>query len=87
MIQQPSFAGLFYPETKDALYHQLNSFFDHVKLNSNQATLGIISPHAGYVYSGQLAAEAFLSFHQPKKKTCIILSPSHQQHFDYYRTM
>ncbi len=41
----------------------------------------LISPHAGYVYSGQVAAHAYKLLEKQKFSTVIVLAPSHQARF------
>mgnify|MGYP000067041817 CR=1 FL=1 len=51
-------AGLFYPSTKKELSQMLEYFMDQAK-DINLSALGLIVPHAGYIYSGQIAAAAY----------------------------
>lgn len=73
MIRQPIVAGRFYPATKEALENEvkkyLKSDFPPAKV------LGLVSPHAGYIYSGATAGAVFAASIIPKK--CIVLSPNH----------
>ncbi len=46
--------------------------------NSFEDILGVISPHAGYVYSGQCAAYSFSAISKKKFKTAVIIAPSHR---------
>jgi AmmeMemoRadiSam system protein B/AmmeMemoRadiSam system protein A len=58
--RKPAFAGSFYPGSADALIGQLNQMFRAAapdkKLDNIKA---LIAPHAGYVYSGSVAAAAY----------------------------
>ncbi len=71
-IRQPAVAGTFYYLTPERLRKQLKEFFSHTKKGSY---LGVISPHAGYEYSGKTAAYAINSL--KPAKTFIILGPNH----------
>jgi AmmeMemoRadiSam system protein B len=42
------------------------------------APLGIVSPHAGYIYSGQVAAHAFGSIEPDFSGTFVVIGPSHR---------
>ena len=79
--REPKFAGKFYPGTKDALNNKLEELFGGAKpkKNSQTHTRAIISPHAGYVFSGKVAASAFnqISENAQYKKVFVIAS-SHQ---------
>src|SRR3989304_7832494 len=73
MIRNPAVAGYFYPSDTDKLKNILGEF---VKENGDKEdALGIISPHAGYIYSGKVAGKIFSRINIPDK--VIILSPNH----------
>lgn len=67
-------AGQFYPSEKDELLKQINNFFAEAKESDFESEV-IIVPHAGYVYSGQVAASGFKVL--KKKKTYVLLGPNH----------
>ena len=73
MERFPAVAGQFYPEQKRAL----NQFLDQsVTLDNAPAkALGIMVPHAGYVYSGAIAGHTFAKVTIPSK--VVILGPNH----------
>jgi AmmeMemoRadiSam system protein B len=73
MIRQPVVAGMFYPGSASSLSMQLDSFLreDVVK----EDVLGVISPHAGYMYSGQVAGAAISRV--ALKDTFVIIGPNH----------
>jgi len=86
--RKSQFAGQFYPGTKTELTSQLNEFFDSAKTlttNSGQNKIpqALIVPHAGYVFSGQVAATAY---HQiPGNaiyKRVFVLASSHRYSFN-----
>ncbi|MEK6973041.1 MAG: AmmeMemoRadiSam system protein B [archaeon] len=72
-IRTAAFAGQFYPKNSKQLESQLEEFFSNCKIKRDCGA--IISPHAGYVYSGQTAAKAFSCL--KKAATYIILGPNH----------
>ncbi|MFH1240544.1 MAG: AmmeMemoRadiSam system protein B [Candidatus Diapherotrites archaeon] len=67
-------AGQFYPSNKDELLKEINTFFAKTKKSDFKSKV-IIVPHAGYVYSGQVAASGFKAL--KKKKTYVLLGPNH----------
>lgn len=72
-----AFAGSFYPSEKKELEEQLKSFFKKTKTVSKNIK-ALIIPHAGYIYSGQVAAWGFAQF--PKKTPkphFVLIGPSH----------
>lgn len=53
-------AGYFYPASKTQLVREISGFLDQVPdLPENEPLKGLIVPHAGYRYSGQVAAYAY----------------------------
>jgi MEMO1 family protein len=73
MIRKPAVAGQFYPGDPDKLKEMLNDMVDPAI--EKKKAFGIISPHAGFVYSGRVAGAVFSSVFLPEKY--IILGPNH----------
>ncbi|MBN2372622.1 AmmeMemoRadiSam system protein B [bacterium] len=72
-IRRPAVAGQFYPGDAHRLVNEIKRL---VNPNlSKQKAIGIVSPHAGYMYSGQVAGITFSSIEIPE--TAIILGPNH----------
>jgi len=67
---------MFYPREPSHLEQLLEKFFADVKPEVN--SLGIVSPHAGYIYSGQVAATAFGTIPQGFSGTFVVIGPSHR---------
>lgn len=57
--RQPYVAGSFYPANPDDLRNKLIDYFDKSEKKNRGRIRAIISPHAGYIYSGPVAAAAF----------------------------
>lgn len=75
--------GKFYPEDKTELQEELKKYFVNAKPNLTNNTIAIISPHAGYVFSGQVAASAFNQIDVNKEyENVFILASSHVMLFD-----
>jgi len=70
----PAVAGTFYPFNREPLQNQLEKLFSSVKKTRSDCW-GVISPHAGYEYSGLTAAYAISSL-KPVHRF-IILGPNH----------
>ena len=66
-------AGLFYPKTKEELEKQISGFLSEIRIKKRYRI--IISPHAGYIYSGKTQAYAISSLQ--KTNRIIILGPDH----------
>lgn len=82
MIRKPAVAGMFYPSDKSELQDQINLLLDITKSEDDiNNILGIVAPHAGYIYSGKTAAYAFNTISNKTYETVIIISPSHREYF------
>lgn len=80
MIRRSVVAGAFYPGSEVELRETLDSFFDNVgglPQPGTPQTIGGLSPHAGYVYSGQVAAYTFKEFRKQLPDTFVVLGPNH----------
>lgn len=73
MIRQPAVAGQFYPGNEQALRRELQQLIPEV--SPKQQVLGVISPHAGYIYSGSTAGKLLAGITIPR--AVIILGPNH----------
>jgi len=83
-VREPAVAGQFYPGKKSELKKQLSDLFKRAQQKNTQGTLrAIISPHAGYVFSGEVAASAFNQIPPNKKyKRVFVIASSHRYHFN-----
>ena len=72
-IRMPAVAGQFYPESAQELKNLIGSFIDKKAVKKD--VIGCILPHAGYIYSGKVAAETVSNI-QVKEKV-ILLGPNH----------
>ncbi|MGH7838657.1 MAG: AmmeMemoRadiSam system protein B [Candidatus Binataceae bacterium] len=73
MIRPPAVAGRFYPTSPQELARELDAMIEPRK--EKIAARGCIVPHAGYVYSGQVAGAVYSSMKIPSR--CILLGPRH----------
>ena len=76
MMRTCAVAGMFYPRDPSHLEQLLEKFFSGTRPEG--APLGIVSPHAGYIYSGQVAAHAFGSITPGFSGTFVVIGPSHR---------
>ncbi len=75
-------AGTFYPEG-DALGRMIDNFLKKVpEIVVDGELKALIVPHAGYIYSGQVAAYAYALLKGCRKKRFVILGPSHYVYFN-----
>ncbi|MFH0753331.1 MAG: AmmeMemoRadiSam system protein B [Candidatus Omnitrophota bacterium] len=81
-VKQPGLAGSWYPAGRQELVRMLDGFWAGSGIGGLQQDIGVIvSPHAGYVYSGPTAVYGFAAAQSQKISTVIILAPSH--HFSF----
>ncbi len=59
--RSPAVAGSFYPDAAGTLTRTVTTFLAGANVEARPASLGVIAPHAGYMYSGAVAAKAFAS--------------------------
>jgi MEMO1 family protein len=82
--REPVAAGRFYSANKDTLINDLSQLFAKVGTRiSDTRVRAVISPHAGYIFSGQIAASAFAAVPSDSKYDNIfIIGSSHVMAFD-----
>lgn len=81
-IRPPAVAGMFYPADPDQLRHDVEDYLSRVS-SIGRPPKAIIAPHAGYIYSGPVAASAYacLKSAHDKIKHVILLGPAHRVAF------
>lgn len=72
-LRVPAVAGRFYPGDEDTLRAEIMGFIGPHR--GSQPALGIMMPHAGYVYSGMVAGGTVSEV--PIPRTVIVLGPNH----------
>ncbi len=73
LVRHAAVAGSFYPENPRTLEEAVRGFLRPA--DAPVRALGIVVPHAGYVYSGHVAGEVYSSVDLPRR--LIILGPNH----------
>ena len=82
-VRMPAVAGAFYPAGKGELGSMIDSFL--AKANPPEipgSLVALVLPHAGYVYSGQVAAYGYKELVGKRFDTVIIMCDSHRARFD-----
>ena len=82
-IRDSIVAGSFYPDDPYVLGMQIEDYLNNAKLLDINNIKALICPHAGYIYSGQVAAYSFKQIINKKFDSIIIISPSHSESFDF----
>jgi len=95
VTRDPYVAGGFYPGEPSLLNTKVNKYLKNAKKLSIKNFRGIVVPHAGYIYSGQVAAHAYANLDKNIKRVFIIASNHSREAppfkcsisvHDYYRT-
>ncbi|MDR4504690.1 MAG: AmmeMemoRadiSam system protein B [Candidatus Scalindua sp.] len=94
-IRESVAAGRFYPDTAGELRKEINTLLGKERTEDLQGKpLAIISPHAGYQYSGSVAAYGYRAIKNYSYKRVIVIGPSHYSRYigasipdvSYYKT-
>jgi len=79
MVRRSVVAGSWYPGTEGQLRKTVEGYLDNVEKEELDGELvGLISPHAGYIYSGQVAAYAYKQLDGVSYDAVAIISPVHR---------
>jgi AmmeMemoRadiSam system protein B len=86
-IRPPAFAGSWYAGTANRLRNQIEELFTHrlgpgslpsVVKDGPRSVIGLVCPHAGYMYSGPVAAHGYYQLAKDGKPDVIVIfSPNH----------
>jgi MEMO1 family protein len=84
MIRPAAVAGMFYPASALELRRDVSALLGRMKpqKEDRRDIRGIISPHAGYAYSGYTAAHGYAMLSGAGYETVVIVSPSHREYFE-----
>jgi len=81
-IRKPAVAGAFYPSNPSTLRTMILEFLKKANVPEiSEPITGIIVPHAGYVYSGAVAAHAYKVLQGRDIERVVVISPSHIDYF------
>jgi hypothetical protein len=81
-LRKSVIAGSWYPGAPSILRRDIENYFDLVPDGEWQGeVVGLIAPHAGYTYSGQVAANAYKLIRGKKYDAVIVIGPSHRVAF------
>ena len=72
-MRYPKYAGSFYPSNPESLLAMLNEFTDRDM--KSEDVIAIVSPHAGYIYSGRTAGRVHSILRDAE--TYIVIGPNH----------
>jgi AmmeMemoRadiSam system protein B/AmmeMemoRadiSam system protein A len=83
-VRQAAVAGSFYPADPKVLSAMMDGFL--AKVSEPQITdpiLAVVAPHAGYEYSGPVAAYTYAQLKGHKYARVVVIAPSHYVAFDF----
>ena len=82
-VRTPAVAGLFYPADTAELHAQVREFLNQIEPPAGAPPKAIIAPHAGYIYSGPVAASAYARLKAARDtiSRVVLLGPSHRVGF------
>jgi len=75
MLRSTAVAGQFYPGSEASLVQTLKILVPETQPEERKQALAVVSPHAGYIYSGGVAGETFGQVQVPEN--AVILGPNH----------
>lgn len=85
LIRPSPIAGTWYPGSPRELAQTVDDYLAHAKyFSTTDELIALISPHAGYPYSGQTAAFAYRQLEHRQFDTVVLLGPSHHDDFGAY---
>src|SRR5262249_62017964 len=78
-VRRPAVAGLFYPRNPERLRGEVASLLAEASTRAVGNVKAVIAPHAGYIYSGGIAAAAFASLRERAKgiERAGVIGPAH----------
>ncbi|MDH4209920.1 MAG: AmmeMemoRadiSam system protein B [candidate division WOR-3 bacterium] len=74
-------AGSWYPGDEAQLRQSIAGFMENARAKVHGEIFGLVSPHAGYIYSGPVAAFAYKTVHGMEFDDVIVIGPSHRHGF------
>jgi AmmeMemoRadiSam system protein B/AmmeMemoRadiSam system protein A len=81
-IREPVVAGAFYPDNPEVLSRDVKRYLENTKREKLEGeVVALVSPHAGYMYSGQVAAYAYKLIEGKAFDSVIVVAPSHRALF------
>jgi len=79
-VKEPAVAGSFYPADAKALKETVNNLLGRAEYRAgNGRLIALIAPHAGYIYSGQIAAHTYRHLKERDIDTVILIGASHHK--------
>ena len=79
-VRPAAVAGIFYPATRSALASEVRAHLDQVEPHLGDPPKALIVPHAGFIYSGPIAASAYarLAAGRDTIRRVVLFGPTHR---------
>jgi len=82
-VREPAVSGTFYPDNPNVLKKDIEEYLKKAHFDPVEGDIvGLVSPHAGYMYSGQVAAYGYKAVMGVQYDTVIVIAPSHRSRFE-----
>ena len=82
-VRPPAVAGTFYPADPKELARMVDDFLAKAAPPPLTDVVALVAPHAGYVYSGQVAAYSHALLKGRKVERVVVIAPSHYEAFGF----
>jgi len=83
-VRPAAVAGGFYPADPKILSAMIDDFLEHASPQPiNDPVLAVVAPHAGYEFSGPVAAYTYAALKGRKFSRVVVIAPSHYEAFDF----
>ncbi len=83
-VRQPGVAGSFYPTDAKELSAMINDMLAHASPPAiKDRIVAVVAPHAGYQYSGPVAAYTYAALKGRSFSRVVVIAPSHYEAFDF----
>jgi len=82
-VRESVVAGSFYSANPTTLKETVISYLKNAPYKGIKNIRGLVCPHAGYIYSGEVAACSYRQVGQKSYDSIIIIAPSHAEYFDF----
>lgn len=82
-IRPSPIAGKWYPANPNSLADTVDHYLDQARLPAlDDQVIGVIAPHAGYLYSGPVAGYAFAALRGMQPEVVVVVSPMHYPYYE-----
>lgn len=82
-VRPPAVAGMFYPRDAKELGAMVDGFLARASVPALPGVVALVSPHAGYPFSGPVAAYSYAALKGRRVARVVIIAPSHYDAFSY----